>query len=213
MSWQNMSIKFGKKEANKKDFYSFKSAILLNEVDVSKIVVSDKWNINDISSKFFIGYVNDDNIRPLCIILPQMSGFIEYFEDYSKNVLFVIDYKSVYVKYSEVWDRVKKLLKLKFTTNPIRNEKYILAKLKIFNGVNKTTFTDDEAPMEKNHYLCVAAIDIDSVLKIDKKVYPQVYLEQCKYKLKKRRPANFIDVEINTDSDDYEDEVSKASNN
>ena len=73
-----------------------------------------------------------------------------------------------------MWDKVKKLLK--FTTSPIRNEKYILAKLKMFTNV--------EVPIEKNHYMCIAAIDIDSVLKIDKKVYPQVYLEQCKYKLK-----------------------------
>ena len=90
---------------------------------------------------------------------------------------------------------------MEFTTSPIRYEKYILAKLKIFNGVNRTTFTDDEVPKEKSHYTCIAAIDIDSVLKIDKKVYPQVYLEQRKCKLKKRRPANFSDINIETDSD------------
>ena len=111
--------------------------------------------------------MSEDVIRPLCVILPQMSGFIKYFEDDSKNMLFITDDASVYAKYSEVWDKVKKLLKLKFTTNPIRNEKYVLAKLKIFNGVNKTTFRNDEMPMEKNHYIYVAAIDIDSVLKVD----------------------------------------------
>ena len=50
--------------------------------------------------------------------------------------------------------------------------------------------------------MCIATIDIDSVLKIDKKVYPQVYLEECKYKLKKKRPVNFIDIEIDTDTAD-----------
>ena len=51
--------------------------------------------------------------------------------------------------------------------------------------------------MEKDHYTCIPAIDIDSVLKIDnKRAYPQAYLEQCKYKLKKRKPVNFIDSEI-----------------
>ena len=77
--------------------------------------------------------------------------------------------------------------------------------LKIFNGVNKRTFTDDQIPAEKVHYICIAAIDIDSVLKVDKKVYVQVYLEQCKYKLKKRRPVDFIDFEIKTDSDSDDD--------
>ena len=55
---------------------------------------------------------------------------------------------------------------------------------------------------KKNHYICIPAIDIDSVLKIDKKVYPQAYLEECKYKLKKRKPVSFIDSEIIDDSDE-----------
>ena len=58
--------------------------------------------------------------------------------------------------------------------------------------------------MEKNNYICIPAIDIDSVLKIDKRLYPQGYLEQCKYKLKKRKIVNYINDKIideNSDSD------------
>ena len=58
--------------------------------------------------------------------------------------------------------------------------------------------------MEKSNYICIPAIDIDSVLKIDKRLYPQAYLEQCKYKLKKRKIMNYINDEIideNSDSD------------
>ena len=56
---------------------------------------------------------------------------------------------------------------------------------------------------KKNHYICIPAIDIDSVLKIDKKAYPQAYLEECKYKLKKKKLVSFIDSEIiDDDSDD-----------
>ena len=61
----------------------------------------------------------------------------------------------------------------------------------MFNKRNKRTFTDDVVPMEKNNYICIPAIDIDLVLKIDKKVYPQAYLEQCKYKLKKKKTRRF----------------------
>ena len=50
--------------------------------------------------------------------------------------------------------------------------------------------------MEKNNYICIPAVDIDSVLKIDKKLYPQAYLEQCQYKLKKRKIVNYINDEI-----------------
>ena len=124
-----------------------------------------------------------------------MSEFIKYFENGAKNMSFMSEDKDIYLKYSEISDNIKKLLKLKFSTNPIRDKIYITTKVKIFNDVNKTAFTDDKIPGERNHYVCIAAIDIDSVLKIDKKVFPQVYLEQCKYKLKKRKPVDFIDVE------------------
>ena len=69
--------------------------------------------------------------------------------------------------------------------------------MKIFNKINRTTFTDNAIPIERNHYNCIPARDIDSVLKIDnERVYPQAYLEQCKYKLRKRGTVNFIDDEI-----------------
>ena len=108
----------------------------------------------------------------------------------------------------------RKLLKVKFIVNPIRDDKYIIAKLKIFNRTNRTTFTDNISPIEKNHYTCFPAIDIDSVLKIEnKRAYPQAYLEQCKYKLKKRKSVNFIDFEIiDDDTDDSYDGDNKNEN-
>ena len=116
---------------------------------------------------------------------------------------FVTDDKNVYEKYDGIWNVVKGLLKLKFTASPIRDDKYILAKLKIFKKKNRTTFNNNNiVPMEKNHYICIPAIDIDSVLKIDKKAYPQAYLEECKYKLKKKKLVSFIDSEIVDDDDD-----------
>ena len=120
---------------------------------------------------------------------------------------FVTGDKEVYKKYNEIWEVVRKLLKLKFIVSPVRDDKYIIAKLKIFKKINRTTFTDDIIPMEKNHYTCISAIDIDSVLKIEKRAYPPAYLEQCKYKLKKRKLVNFIDLEIiddDADDDSYD---------
>ena len=83
-------------------------------------------------------------------------------------------------------------------------EMIILAKLKIFKKKNLTKF-NDIVPIEKNHYICIPAIDIDSVLKIDKKAYPLAYLQECKYKLKKRKIVSFIDSEIIDDSDSDSD--------
>ena len=123
---------------------------------------------------------------------------------------FATDDEEIYEKYNEIWEVVRKLLKLELTVGPVRDDKYIVAKLKIFNKIIRTTFTDDTIPFEKNHYTCIPAIDIDSVLKIDnKRAYPQAYLEQCKYKLKKRKTVNFINLEILTNSADEISEEEK----
>ena len=207
-------IKFGDQEVDKKEFYLSKQAISLDSVDLSKIVVSNKWKINDTTYKYLCGYLNNDIIQRLCIILPQMNGYIKYFNDGRKNMSFVTDDEEVYEKYNKIWEVVRKLLKLKFTVNPIRDDKYIIAKLKIFNGINRTTFTNNIIPIERNNYTCIAAIDIDSVLKIEKRAYPQAYLEQCKYKLRKRRAGNFIDDEIvDEDSDSDIDSGIDSHNN
>ena len=170
---------------------------------MSKIVASSKWKISDTKYKHFCGYINNDVIQPLCVILPQMRGYVKYFDNGGKNTLFITDDKEVYKKYNKIWEVVRKLLKLKFNVSPIRDNKYLIIKLKIFKNVNMTTFTNDTIPEENTHYTCISAIDIDSVLKIDKTAFSQAYLEQCKYKLKKRKHVNFIDFEIiDEDSDD-----------
>ena len=204
MSFQK--IKFGDKEVDKKKFYSSKEAILLDSVHLSKIVVSSRWKLNDETYKYFCGSLNNNVIKPLCVILPQMNGYIKYFDDGGKNMSFITDDEKVYEKYDEIRNVVKRLLKLKFTVNPIRDDKYMSAKLKIFRKKNLTTFNNNNiVPVEKNHYICIPAIDIDSVLKIDKKTYPQAYLEECKYKIKKRKLVSFIDSEIIDDDSDSDD--------
>ena len=137
-----------------------------------------------------------------------MDGYIKYFDDGGKNMSFVTDDEKIYKKYNEIWEVIRNLLKTDFTVNPVKDDIYLVAKLKIFNKINRTTFSNNNyIPMEINHYICIPVIDIDSVLKIDKRAYPQAYLEQWKYKLKKRKIVNYIDDEIideDSDSDiDY----------
>ena len=199
-------IKFGDKEVDKKEFYSSKQAISLDSVDLDKIVVSSKLKINETTYRYLCGYLDNDVIQPLCVILPQMNGCIKYFDNGGKNMTFVTDNEKVYDKYNEIWEVIRKLLKVKFTVNPFRDDKYLVAKLKIFNRINRTTFNNNKKnniPIKRNHYICIPAIDIDSVLKIDnKRAYLQAYLEQCKHKLKKRKIVNYIDDEIiDEDSD------------
>ena len=186
-------IKFGDKEINKKELYLSKQTIPLDSVDLDKIVVSSKWKINETIYKYLCGYLNNDVIQLLCVILPQMNGYIKYFDNGGKNMTFVTDNEKVYDKYNEIWEVIRKLLKVKFTVNSVRDDKYLVAKLKIFNRINRATFNNNNnnnnnIPIERNHYICISAIDIDSVLKINnRRPYPQAYLEQCKYKLKKKK--------------------------
>ena len=108
---------------------------------------------------------------------------------------------------------VRKLLKVKFTVGPVRDDKYLIAKLKILNGTSRTTFNNNAISIERTSYNCILAIDTDSVLRIDNKIsYPQAYLEQCKYKLKKRRAVNFIDEEIIDEDSDIDDAVDSHIN-
>ena len=69
-----------------------------------------------------------------------MNGNIKYFDDGGKNMSFVTDDEEIYEKYNEIWEVVIKLLKVKFTVGPVRDDKYIIAKLKIFNGIDRTCY-------------------------------------------------------------------------
>ena len=117
----------------------------LNLVNTNKIVVSDK--IKHSGSKFFMGYLHDaDVIRPLCIILPQMSGYIKYFDDDGKNMSFKIGDESVYLKYTEIWKKIKKSLGTKFHSQPIYDDKYIKTKVKTFSSMINKLFSGNEIP-------------------------------------------------------------------
>ena len=145
-----IKIKFGNKEVNKKEFYSSKQAISLDSVDLNKIVVSNKWKINNTTYKHICGYLNNDTIQPLRVILPQMDGHIKYFDNGGKNMSFVTDDEKVYEKYNEIWEVIRNLLKIDFTVNPVRDDIYLVAKLKIFDRINRTIFNNNNhIPMEK----------------------------------------------------------------
>ena len=128
-----------------------------------------------------------------------MGGYIKYFENGDKNMSFIVKNDDVLDKYNEIWDRIKDTLGIEFHSMPVYDEKYIKAKVSEFNGVIKTNFLGDEIPKESMHYACIACITIDSVMRIEKKNYPQVYLEECEYKIKKPKMSKFIDTELDLD--------------
>ena len=127
----NRSLIFGDIEVSKKAFYDDKKAILSSSVDINNIIVSNKIKSNNETGKYFIGYLNDvGSVSPLCIILPQMSGYIKYFENGGKNLSFKIEDDEVYIKYNSIWNKIKESLGVKFYSKPIYDCNYIKTKIK-----------------------------------------------------------------------------------
>ena len=110
------------------------------------------------------------------------------------------------MKCFQFWDVIKFKLGNKFHSEPIFEQEYLKAKVREFDGVIKTNFLGNDIAKENMHYACIACITIDSVMKIDKKIHPQVYLEECKYKIKKIQMSRFIKTEIKSDSESADSE-------
>ena len=120
---------------------------------VDQIVVSDKFKHNNEGFKYFIGYLEGGIVKPLCIILPQMSGYIKCFENGCKNMSFFIKDDEVWEKYDKIWDAIRNKLGIKFHSEPVYEYEYLKAKVREFNGVIKTNFLGNDMPKEDMYYL------------------------------------------------------------
>ena len=163
------TLKFDNIRVNKKEFHKSKQPIDLMSVNVDQIVVSDKFKHNNEGFKYFIGYQEGEIVKPLCIILPQMSGYIKYFENGAKNMSFMVKDGDVLDKYNKIWDKIKEKLNIKFHSKPVYDGTYINVKVREFDGVIKTNVLGNEVPKENMHYTCIACITTDSVMRMDKK--------------------------------------------
>ena len=83
-------------------------------------------------------------------------------------------------------------MKIKFHNTPVYDKKYLKTNVREYDGVIKTNVLDNDAPKENMHYTWIACITIDSVMRMEKKNFPQVYLEECKYKIKKIQMSRFF---------------------
>ena len=92
----------------------------------------------------------------------------------------------------------------------VYDETYIKAKVREFDGVIKTNFLGGKVPKENEHYTCIACITIDSVMRMEKKNYLQVYLKECKYKINKNKVNKFVEAELESDSGSEPESESKS---
>ena len=126
-----------------------------------------------------------------------MSGYIKYFKYGGQNMPFLIKDDKVLEQYEQIWDVIKNKLNIKSHSSPVYNKKHLKTKLREYDGVIKTNFLGNGMPKENMHCTCIACITIDSVMKMEKKYFPQVYLEECRYKIQMSR---FINTELDLDS-------------
>ena len=95
---------------------------------------------------------------------------------------------------------------------PVYDAKYIKAKVRKLDGVIKTNFLCDKILIENKHYTCIACVTIDSVMRMEKKNYLKVYLEESKYKMNKTKMTQSIDAQLESDSElDIELELKSES--
>ena len=124
------------KKIKKTDFYKNKKVTKVDDIDANELLVSKEEPCGTKNSfKYFIGYNDNEVIRPLCIKLPQMTGYVRKFEG-NTTMSFKISNKQLLKKYNQIWKRVEKLLKIEFDSETVYcdNDKYIKAKIKIYSN-------------------------------------------------------------------------------
>ena len=107
-------------------------------------------------------------------------------------------------------------MKKEFDSDPVYgdNDKYIKIKTKSYGDKVNTNFKGKKIPEENTSYKCLSLIMLDSVIKVNKKYYPQTLLEECKYETNKNKMDNLINDYLNRSSSDSEsDESDNESDN
>ena len=142
------TLTFDNTRVTKKEFHKSKQPIDLMSVNDDQIVVSDKFKHNNEGFKYCFGYQEGKIVKPLCIILPQMNGYIEYVEYGGKNMSFLIKDNKVQEKYKHICDVIKKKLGIKLHSLPVYDKKYLKTKVREYDGAIKPSFLGNDVPNE-----------------------------------------------------------------
>ena len=121
-----------------------------------------------------------------------------------EKMSFLTDNNEFLERHTKIWVKISDLIDKKFDSDPVYNNKYINTKIRSYNNDIITNFHDidnknNKLPEKNKAYKCMSLISLDSVIKINKKFYPQTLLQECVYKLINRKVENII-TNINLDS-------------
>ena len=138
----------------------------------------------------------------MCVKLCQKNSYAKYFGKNNKYINLLVNDKEIWKKYSAIWNKIKSLIKEEFNSEPVCNDKYIKTKKKFYNNKVYTNFQHGNIPKDNGYCACLSVILFDSIF-VDSgnKYYSQIFLEECKYAIKKI--VNTITEELElSESDD-----------
>ena len=133
---------------------------------------------------------------PLNIKLSQLTWYSKHFNADNKYTNFLVTDKKLLKKYNEIWDKIQSLFKKEFDKKPLYNNRYISAKIDVYNGTefknkalkdNKHCKFISTEPKYDTRYEYLSAILLDSILIKSNKHYPQIFLKKCLYAKDKER--------------------------
>ena len=122
-----------------------------------------------------------------------MIGYVKHF-DSNKIMSFKVRDNRLLEKYRKIWEKIKNLMNIEFDSDPVYgdNDKYIKTKIKMYEDRVNTNFQGKKVPKENASYKCLSLIILDSIIRLNKKYYPQTLLEECKYVIRKNKIENLV---------------------
>ena len=145
------SINFGNKNIKKSEFYNKDIKIFnIDDTDVNNILLSKKEQYGKLNSfKYFIGYNDNDIIRPLYLFISQTTGYINKFDKNKITMSLMIKDIQLLKNYNKIWKKIEKLMKIDFNTKTTYgddDDKYIKAKIKTYKDSIITSFYNKKIP-------------------------------------------------------------------
>ena len=126
--------------------------------------------------------------------------------DSNKTMSFKVSDNKLLKKYNKIWEKISNLTNIEFDGEPVYgdNDKYIKTKIKMYQDRVNTNFQGKKVPKENASYKC-----LDSVIRVNRKCYPQTFLEECKYIIRKNKMENlinyYLDLSSSSESDNEPD--------
>ena len=135
-----------------------------------------------------------------------MIGYVKHF-DSNKTMSFKASDNKLLKKYNKIRKKNCDLMNIEFDSEPVYGDgdKYIKTKVKIYEDRVNSNFQSKKVPKENASYKCSSLIRLDSVIRVNKKYYPQTLLEECKYVIRKNKMENLINYDLNLSSSDESD--------